>query len=662
LSRLLLALLLWQAVPQGRGLVTGTVRSNTGNPAARVRVYAMTYRDGAEAATAPPALESQVETDLSGKYSLDLPPGRYYIASGSLAAPTYYPGTSDITAARILTVAANGVTPNIDFGSFVPANRNPGGLGIQLSPPGNSTISGVLRYPDGSPASGVRVGVLPASMMPGAGTPASMIVTGTVIYQTTSVVGGQVVTRILSGGGAAAAVSDNTGAYRIPSLAAETYYIAAGYAEAPAYYPGTSDLKAAKTVVLPANATVDKMDFTIPVAPPGVTIKGTISTPTGAPASAAGIRLRPQTTPVSNMSAVFGLPTRGTQKEGVAEADGTFSFSDVIPGTYQLEAMFSGIGSPQQVLTITGQPVDGLKFVLPIAQFSGRILMEDGSPVPDPQVFREAIVTTVNSPNIISSTLLPITAAGTFARIIEADEFRFYLRVLPEEYEIKSMRFGTADLLKETLKITGTTPVYVDVRVAKRTAAGGGVRATGSVLDSVTGQTATAERVTLCCQTSGPVDRFSAPLAADGTFAFAGIPPGKYETGVETAKGTPNLYLVTQTLDVGDQGASGAALFTTMRFGQLTATIIGDGATALPANLNPKLVFTTLNGKVRVAADRNPTGMYIASVPLGAKYDVIAEGLPEGYAVKSVLGSAEPSATTTTGLNPNPLVVVIEKK
>jgi hypothetical protein len=287
--------------------------------------------------------------------------------------------------------------------------------------------------------------------------------------------------------------------------------------------------------------------------------------------------------------------------------------------------------------------------------------MEDGSPVPNPQVFGDAIVTTVNDPNIVSSTILPITVNGTFTRLHESDEYRFYLRHLPEEYEIKSMQFGAVDLLKETLKITGNQPVNVEIRVAKRTSppAPSDVRVSGTAIDRISGLPI-AGRVTLCCRQSGPVERFSALLAADGSFEFAGIPPGKYTAGIQPAAAKLNISFVETTIEVGSQGLNGFTLSTTPQFGQITATIMADGSVPLPENVRPSIVFTGPMGRVRVVAERNPVGMYLASVPMGARYDVSLENLPEGYALKSVLGDAVP--TTAAAANAQPVVIVIERK
>src|SRR5262245_52219849 len=117
---LLLALTLFQFAPQRAGVVTGLVRGASAMPAAGVRVYAIAVRE-ADTAGTPPALESLAETDASGRYRLEVQPGRYYLAAGSVGDPTYYPGTTDIAAARIVNVTAGGILQGIDFSGFVPA-------------------------------------------------------------------------------------------------------------------------------------------------------------------------------------------------------------------------------------------------------------------------------------------------------------------------------------------------------------------------------------------------------------------------------------------------------------------------------------------------------------------------------------------------------------
>src|SRR5262245_15641293 len=126
-SFLVALFLLTQAGPQSVGVVTGVVRGANGMPAPAIRVYAIGVRDSLEAlntGTAP--LEGLTQTDASGRYRLEVTPGRYYVATGSVNAPTFYPGTTNAAEARVVTVASGGLVEAIDFSSFVPASRSPG--------------------------------------------------------------------------------------------------------------------------------------------------------------------------------------------------------------------------------------------------------------------------------------------------------------------------------------------------------------------------------------------------------------------------------------------------------------------------------------------------------------------------------------------------------
>src|SRR5689334_7601887 len=99
----LLLLGLWLQV-QPVGIVTGRVVSPTGVPAVGVRVVAMSVGDATDP-RAPTVFDSLSQTDEMGRFRLEVPPGRYYIAAGSVQSPTYFPETADIKAARVVAVA-----------------------------------------------------------------------------------------------------------------------------------------------------------------------------------------------------------------------------------------------------------------------------------------------------------------------------------------------------------------------------------------------------------------------------------------------------------------------------------------------------------------------------------------------------------------------------
>src|SRR5204862_5628680 len=123
--------------------------------------------------------------------------------------------------------------------------------------------------------------------------------------------------------------------------------------------------------------------------------------------------------------------------------------------------------------------------------------------------------------------------------------------------------------------------------------------------------------------------------------------------------GKSTIYVVEPIVDVGSQGLTGLTLSTTPQFGQITATIMADGNVPLPDTVLPSVVFTGPMGRVRVVAQRDRAGIYLAAVPIGGKYDVSVENLPEGFSVKAIVGDAVP--VTGAAFSP-PVVIVIQRK
>jgi hypothetical protein len=635
-TSLLLALFLIQVSPQNNGAVTGIVRGANGMPAPGIRVYAIAVRDGAEPVNAGTALESQAQTDAAGRYRLEVAAGRYYIASGSVGAPTYFPGTANLADARVISIARGGLVDNIDFSSFVPPSRTGAGISIPPLPPGSTgVLQGVIRYPDGVPATGMAVMAIPAAAISGnTGTAPA----GLRMNMTTRSTSGTMSTRVITNGhNIIGGRTDAGGLYRLENIPPETYYVVAGFSDSPVFFPGTSDTLIAKTVTTTPTSLLNTLDFTVPQ-PVGVPVSGRVTALGAAPAARATVQLVALTPPgLPSSFSLFGLPSRVLNTNVVTNPDGTFELPSVLPGDYAVQASASGVHANSLNLTVSDQPVKGLEVAIAIAVLSGRILMEDGSPVPNPWVFTDAIVTTVNDPNIVGTTTMSIASDGKFGRVIEADDYRFYLRTLPDDYVVKSMTSGTQDLLKEILKVASTSSTNIEIRVAVRTGTSANeTKVSGNVIDGITGLPVSAERVTLCCLSSGPAERYSTPLRADGSFEFAGVPRGRYKVELEPRRGQPQLQVVNSDVEVANESVTGLTILSTPQLRQLLATISFESGNPFPANAPPVVVFTAATGRVRVTAQRHTdTYTYIASVPAGDRYDVSVTNLPEGYSVKS---------------------------
>ena len=94
------------------GTVTGVVRNAAGMPAAGVRVYAVSAAEPKDGGNAP-ALEGLSQTDEAGRFRLEVPAGRYFIAAGSVESPTYAPCTPDLTQARLVSITSAAVVENV---------------------------------------------------------------------------------------------------------------------------------------------------------------------------------------------------------------------------------------------------------------------------------------------------------------------------------------------------------------------------------------------------------------------------------------------------------------------------------------------------------------------------------------------------------------------
>jgi hypothetical protein len=82
------------------------------------------------------ALVTIGETDDAGRFRLEnVPPGRYYISAGRVEMPTYFPGTLEVAAGKIITVASGATVTDVNFRLKDVSDR------------GVETIYAVLRIP-----------------------------------------------------------------------------------------------------------------------------------------------------------------------------------------------------------------------------------------------------------------------------------------------------------------------------------------------------------------------------------------------------------------------------------------------------------------------------------------------------------------------------------
>jgi hypothetical protein len=132
------------------GTISGRLSLRNGTPAAGARIVALAEK---ELATGQSTLRIAT-TDSQGRYRLeDVPPGRYFIATGPLTRLTYFPSVTNQAQAVVVTVPTGGKVADIDFRLTtvrVSGRASGGGSGrdLRLGPGDNAPASTVAA--DGS--------------------------------------------------------------------------------------------------------------------------------------------------------------------------------------------------------------------------------------------------------------------------------------------------------------------------------------------------------------------------------------------------------------------------------------------------------------------------------------------------------------------------------
>jgi hypothetical protein len=366
---LILAALLLVQSPNGTA--TGLIRSATGQPAAGVRVAAMTVPNS-ETGTGEGALVSLTQSDNTGRYRLEnVPPGRYYIQAGLVDFPTYYPGVITTTGATSILISAGAVVANLDF-----------------------TIT---------QSTGVRIsGRVPG----GVGRPGLVAITG-----------------------------GPTSRFTTTQLTPD------GTFEFLKVMPGNYTLQASPANGLPnlPLLVADKdIEIGVPTGP-GVQVSGVVG-------------LGPRSPRPAGQRVVLSGTTNGwTLLEGPVSANGTFSVAGVPPGTYNVKTV-PGPPTTLTTVVVADREIAGVR-VGAYAEVPGKAVLPDGRQFP-----ASSSATMIEARPSQGATLATaVRADGAFRFPLSEGEYRISIGKLPAGMAVQSISYGTIDLMKNPLKLDGTT-------------------------------------------------------------------------------------------------------------------------------------------------------------------------------------------------------------
>jgi 5-hydroxyisourate hydrolase-like protein (transthyretin family) len=118
------------ALQPGTGIVTGSLKTSDGRPAAGVRVGAVDVDDPTSS-----SLLSVSETDPAGRYRLiNIPEGKYFIVAGRLNDLHYFPAGADRSKATEVQVEAARIRSDVNF-------TVPGGIQRPVRPASGSAVN-----------------------------------------------------------------------------------------------------------------------------------------------------------------------------------------------------------------------------------------------------------------------------------------------------------------------------------------------------------------------------------------------------------------------------------------------------------------------------------------------------------------------------------------
>jgi hypothetical protein len=159
-----------------------------------------------------------------------------------------------------------------------------------------------------------------------------------------------------------------------------------------------------------------------------------------------------------------------------------------------------------------------------------------------------------------------------------------------------------------------------------------GVKVSGRVVDSITGQGSAAERIELCCLIDNPFERLSTRIQPDGSFEFSGVRPGRYSPDLQAL---PIRLLADHSIEVGEQNVSGIVLASASELVALSAELNVESG-PLPASPRVTIVMTGSSG-VPIPAEFRADGGAIVWVAAGDRYAVAITNVPAGFVVKAVM-------------------------
>ena len=468
--------------PLQPGVVTGQLTMRDGTPAAGMRVGAMTVPASGQPVSSSSTIVGLTQTDSAGRYRIEnVPAGRYYVIAGFVESPAYFPGVTSLNTATAINVTSANTVRGVDFVMV-------GGLGVTVKGrvirPASHPTTGPARIqlsggPVALPDTAVnsdgtfefqRVRPGPYNILVSSGTlarPVSVVVADkdindvNVVLVTTVQLSGSLVIEgggpiprftlsflPFSGGTAQSGVSiQNNGSFTLQIPEGE-YRV--GWNNLPAGYVLKSITSG------PTNMLTDRLNVVggSPIAPLVVTLEVFLvkvsGKVTGSPnfSNEGPIRLR-----------LIGTTT-GERFEVLVNSDGSFEFAKVLPGSYIATITTPSIPFPNTTVLVTDKDTNVEIVLAPMKNVTGRVTLEGPGLMPRLTFTLPAPV----SGGFTSSVDAVSQPDGSFKVYMPEGERRITLNV--PGYTVKSLTYGSTDLLRDPIKLSAADTTEIRVVLA----------------------------------------------------------------------------------------------------------------------------------------------------------------------------------------------------
>ena len=310
----------------------------------------------------------------------------------------------------------------------------------------------------------------------------------------------------------------------------------------------------------------------------------------------------------------------------VIDSDGTFEFSKVAPGSYAMRAFAATSVSTPITITVGSSDLTNLSIRMPEPkEIKGQITVEGNLPpnVPMPRLAFALAPAIAGVP--VSSATLPATVQpdGSFTIALPEGERQITLpaAAIPTGYKLASVTYGTADLLKNPIRVSRTDTAQL--RITYDATAIVPVRVTGRVANLLTTQ---GVRVVLTNPVFGSTE---ASVATDGSFAFSKVMPGNYVARLSLSGLSASRPVAVGNQDVND------VLITYPREFLVGGHIIVEGA----GDAEPPQVTVEAKPSNGAGTSRTATSIVNGVLLLGLKdgeYNISLRSVPAGYQLKSI--------------------------